>query len=83
MVDLENVSNRGFDVAELLTAEDTVVVFCSKASHLLFGSTWSSLAESGCVLKLYELEEEGPNALDFSIVSYVGNCMVRTLQQLQ
>lgn len=34
LVDLENVSNRGFDWAELLTAEDTVVVFCSKASHL-------------------------------------------------
>lgn len=72
LVDLENVSNRGFDGAELLTAEDTVVVFCSKASHFLFGSTWSSLVESGCVMELYELEEKGPNALDFSIVSYVG-----------
>lgn len=33
LVDLENVSNRGFDGAELLTAGDTVVVFCSRASH--------------------------------------------------
>lgn len=72
LVDLENVSNRGFDGAELLTAGDTVVVFCSRASHFLFGGTWSGLVESGCVMELYELEEKGCNALDFSIVSYVG-----------
>ena len=46
-------------------------MFCSRASHFLFGVTWSSLVESGCTVELYELEEEDSNALDFSIVSYV------------
>lgn len=72
MIDLENVGNRGFDGTELLTADDTVIVFCSKANHFLFGGTWYRLVESRCKVDLYELKSSGHNALDFSIVSCVG-----------
>ncbi len=72
MIDFENVRDRGLDGTQYLTPQDSVTIFYSRASQKISQGKLKELFDSGCNLSLCKLDNTGKNALDFWIVSRIG-----------
>lgn len=72
MIDLENTHDRGLQGAEYLGKGDFVVVFYSQSCVKVTKGKMKQLIDTGCDLELCRLVNTGKNALDFYIVSKIG-----------
>ena len=72
LIDFENVGNAGMKGCDYLDARDHVVVFYSEARKHMEQRILEEITSSGCVFDICKLCKAGKNALDFYIVSRLG-----------
>lgn len=72
LIDYENVGESGMDGVEHLYDTDMLEVFYSKCCEKMSRKTMDFILKSGCGFQTYKLKKTGKNALDFYIVSRVG-----------
>ncbi len=72
MVDFENTRSRGLQGADYLLPEDAVTIFYSQACMKIERRWFCRIQEAGCGFHICKLQKEGKNALDFYIVSRIG-----------
>ena len=75
LIDLENVHSAGLRGSELLTEEDTIVLFYSDSNEKIEQGALNRIFRSGCRILLRKLKTKGQNALDFYIAAYVGELL--------
>ena len=75
LIDLENVHSAGLRGSELLTEEDTIVLFYSDSNEKIEQGALNRIFRSGCCILLRKLKTKGKNALDFYIAAYVGELL--------
>ena len=76
LIDYENVHSAGLTGAELLTDQDTVVLFYSDSNDKVEQGAMNRIIQSGCKIELRKLKTKGKNALDFYIATYVGELLL-------
>ena len=64
LIDLENVHSAGLRGSELLTEEDTIVLFYSDSNEKIEQGALNRIFRSGCRILLRKLKTKGKNALD-------------------
>lgn len=72
LVDHENVNNSGYQGVEYLLPEDTIEIFYSESSKNIHNGIFRLIKDSGCDIKICKLKQIRKNALDFYIVSRLG-----------
>lgn len=72
LIDYENVSNAGMRGSEYLDARDHVIIFYSDARSYMERRLIDAVISSGCIFETCKLYKTGKNALDFYIVSRLG-----------
>lgn len=72
LVDHENVNNSGYQGVEYLLPEDTIEIFYSESSKNIHNGIFRLIKDSGCDIKICKLKQVRKNALDFYIVSRLG-----------
>ena len=72
LIDYENVGYAGMKGCNYLTAQDHVIVFYSEAKKHMERRDLEAIAASGCIFEVCKLCKTGKNALDFYIVSRLG-----------
>lgn len=72
LIDYENVGEAGLDGMEHLYATDVVVLFYSASCEKISKKAMDYILKSGCRFQAVRLKKTGKNALDFYIVSMIG-----------
>ena len=72
LVDYENVGNMGMKGSHYLDATDYIVIFYSETRKNMERRFLEDIANSGCTFEICKLCKNGKNALDFYIVSKLG-----------
>ncbi len=72
LIDLENVHNEGLKGCRFLKPYDTIEFFYSDSTRKVDSYRLEQIEQSGCDVKFYKLKSQGKNALDFYIVSRLG-----------
>ena len=72
LIDYENVGNAGMKGYEHLDARDHVIIFYSDAMRNIERRVVDTISSCGCVFEVCKLCKPGKNALDFYIVSRLG-----------
>lgn len=72
LVDYENVGNTGMKGCHYLNETDQVIVFYSEAKKNMERRFLEAVTDTGCVFEVCKLCKNGKNALDFYIVSKLG-----------
>lgn len=72
LVDYENVGNAGMKGSQYLDASDHVIVFYSESKKNMERGFLENISDSGCGFEICKLCKSGKNALDFYIVSKLG-----------
>ena len=72
LVDYENVSKAGMKGSSFLDERDQIVIFYSEARKNAERRILEDITSSGCVFEVCKLCRTGKNALDFYIVSRLG-----------
>ncbi len=72
LIDYENVHDIGLEGVEYLTAEDSVTLFYSESAPNMKRRRFKAITDSGCEFDVCRLNSVGKNALDFYIVSKIG-----------
>lgn len=72
LIDYENVGNAGMKGFEYLDAGDHVIIFYSDARKNVERRVVETISSCGCVFEVCKLCQTGKNALDFYIVSRLG-----------
>ena len=72
LIDYENVSNSGMRGCNYLDKGDYVILFYSDARKHVERRTFDAITASGCTFEICKLCKAGKNALDFYIVSRLG-----------
>ncbi len=72
LIDYENVGNAGMKGCEYLDAGDHVIIFYSDARKNVERRVMETISSCGCVFQVCKLCQAGKNALDFYIVSRLG-----------
>lgn len=75
LIDYENVGNAGMKGCNSLNAQDHVIVFYSEARKHMERWALESITASGCAFEICKLYKTGKNALDFYIVSRLGELL--------
>lgn len=72
LVDYENVGNTGMKGCQYLNASDYMIIFYSEVTKKMERRWLEDITNSGCVFEICKLCKNGKNALDFYIVSRLG-----------
>lgn len=72
LIDYENVNEIGLEGVEHLCSSDSLAIFYSKACANISRKIMNIILESQCEFGAFRLKKAGKNALDFYIVSRVG-----------
>ncbi len=72
LIDYENVGNAGMKGCDYLDARDHVIIFYSEARKNVERRVMEAISSCGCVFEVCKLCQAGKNALDFYIVSRLG-----------
>lgn len=72
LIDYENVGRAGMRGSEFLNPQDHVIVFYSEVQKNAERRSLENIVSSGCVFEICKLYRTGKNALDFYIVSRLG-----------
>lgn len=72
LIDYENVHDGGLKGHELLTPEDTVIIFCSEHASSLNGLTLASMQQRGISFQIKNSQTGTKNAMDFQLATEVG-----------
>ncbi len=72
LIDYENVGNAGMKGCDYLDAGDHVIIFYSDARKNVERRVMETISSSECVFEVCKLCQAGKNALDFYIVSRLG-----------
>jgi len=72
LIDLENVHSEGLKGCRFLKQYDTIEFFYSENVRKIDAYRLEQIEQSGCNVKFYKLKSPGKNALDFYIVSRLG-----------
>ncbi len=72
LIDYENVGNAGMKGCGYLDAQDHIIVFYSDARKNMEQRFLNNIAASGCAFEVCKLCQTGKNALDFYIISRLG-----------
>lgn len=72
LVDYENVGKAGMKGCDYLEPQDYVIIFYSEARKHMEQRILEQITDSGCVFEICKLHKAGKNALDFYIVSRLG-----------
>ncbi|MCD8118074.1 MAG: PIN domain-containing protein [Lachnospiraceae bacterium] len=72
LIDYENVHEQGFEGMENLYQTDSVSIFYSECCKNISRQVMNYILSSGCFFYTFKLKKGGKNALDFYIVSRVG-----------
>lgn len=72
LIDYENVGNAGMRGCEYLDAGDHVIIFYSDARKHVERRVVEAISSCGCIFEVCKLCQTGKNALDFYIVSRLG-----------
>ncbi|MCC8104399.1 MAG: PIN domain-containing protein [Clostridiales bacterium] len=72
LIDYENVGEAGLDGMEHLYDTDVVVIFYSASCEKISKKSMDYILKSGCHFQAVRLKKTGKNALDFYIVSMIG-----------
>jgi len=72
LIDFENVGEAGLDGMEHLYDTDVVVIFYSACCEKISKKAMDYILKSGCRFQAVRLKKTGKNALDFYIVSMIG-----------
>lgn len=72
LIDYENVGNTGMKGCDYLNASDHIIVFYSEAKMHMERRFLDCIARSECTFEVCKLYKRGKNALDFYIVSKLG-----------
>ncbi len=75
LVDYENVGESGLDGMTYLQDTDTLAVFYSTTCDKISRKTIDVIMRSGCSFETFYLKKTGKNALDFYIVSRIGELL--------
>lgn len=75
LIDYENVGNAGMKGCDYLNVQDHVIVFYSEARKYMEQRTLENITASGCTFEICKLCKTGKNALDFYIVSRLGELL--------
>lgn len=72
LIDFENVGNAGMKGYGYLDARDHVIIFYSDAMRNIERRVIEAISSCGCIFEVCKLCQSGKNALDFYIVSRLG-----------
>ena len=72
LVDYENVGNAGMKGSGYLNAMDHIIVFYSETKKNMERRSLENITTLGCIFEICKLCKTGKNALDFYIVSKLG-----------
>lgn len=72
LIDFENVGNAGMKGYDLLDSRDHVIIFYSDATRNIERRVVEAISSCGCIFEVCKLCQSGKNALDFYIVSRLG-----------
>lgn len=75
LVDYENVGESGLDGLAYLQATDTLAFFYSAVCDKISRKTMDLIKNSGCRFEAYRLKKTGKNALDFYLISRIGELL--------
>ncbi|MCC8043934.1 MAG: PIN domain-containing protein [Clostridiales bacterium] len=75
LIDYENVGESGLDGLEYLESTDTLAIFYSVSHDKISRKMIDRIMDSGCCFETYRLKKTGKNALDFYIISRVGELL--------
>lgn len=75
LIDYENVREAGLAGIEHLYQTDTLNIFYSAACQSVSRKMMDYILQSGCEFRIYCLKKTGKNALDFYLVSRVGELL--------
>lgn len=72
LIDNENVKNTGYRGVNFLLPEDTIEIFYSDSCKNITQGLFQYMEQSGCEIRICKLQQSRKNALDFYIVSRLG-----------
>ena len=72
LVDYENVGNAGMKGSYYLNESDYIIIFYSESRKNMERRLLDDIINSGCAFEICKLCKKGKNALDFYIVSKIG-----------
>ncbi len=75
LIDFENVGEAGLDGIEYLQDTDALTLFYSKCCEKLSRRWLDGIIKSGCDFQVFKLKNVGKNALDFYIISRIGELL--------
>ena len=83
LIDYENISDTaGLYGAEYLGSDDCLEFFYSQSCDVIRNDIWNIILQSGCQVKMYKLQTQRENALDFYIAAEASALCERGVRQV-